>query len=164
MIPPKHWNVLIHFIIWSLYFHSSFVSKYFLSTAEMRIVVKPAHVVMKYLLFLYFKSESKSVNVWRKEMLQSVYPLYTFPDNIYFVYVPGKNTFEPKINYLLKVFLRLTEKFLRIFLRSLITCVNAACIHLNKMYTPLFAQFIGMPLLKHSSFLHHTFFRIFNIN
>ena len=110
----------------------------------MRIVVKPAHVVMKYLLFLYFKSESKSVNVWRKEMLQSVYPLYTFPDNIYFVYVPGKNTFEPKINYLLKVFLRLTEKFLRIFLRSLITCVNAACIHLNKMYTPqsfLFAKF-----------------------
>ena len=96
-------------------------------------------------------------------MLQSVYPLYTFPDNIYFVYVPGKNTFEPKINYLLKVFLRLTEKFLSIFLRSLITCVNAACIHLNKMYTPLFAQFIGMPLLKHSSFLHHTFFRIFNI-
>ena len=87
----------------------------FLSTAEMRIVVKPAHVVMKYLLFLYFKSESKSVNVWRKEMLQSVYPLYTFPDNIYFVYVPGKNTFEPKINYLLKVFLSLTEKFLRIF-------------------------------------------------
>ena len=104
--------------------------------------------------FLYFKSENKSVNVWRKEMLQSVYPLYTFPDNIYFVYVPGKNTFEPKINYLFKVFLRLTEKFLRIFLRSLITCVNAACIHLNKMYTPLFAQFIGMPLLKHSSFLH----------
>ena len=104
--------------------------------------------------FLYFKTENKSVNVWRKEMLQSVYPLYTFPDNIYFVYVPGKNTFEPKINYLLKVFLRLTEKFLRIFLRSLITCVNAACIHLNKMYTPLFAQFIGMPLLKHSSFLH----------
>ena len=86
--------------------------------------------------FLHFKSESKSVNVWRKEMLQSVYPLYTFPDNIYFVYVPGKNTFEPKINYLLKVFLRLTEKFLRIFLRSVITCVNAACIHLNKMYTP----------------------------
>ena len=104
--------------------------------------------------FLYLKTENKSVNVWRKEMLQSVYPLYTFPDNIYFVYVPGKNTFEPKINYLLKVFLRLTEKFLRIFLRSLITCVNAACIHLNKMYTPLFAQFIGMPLLKHSSFLH----------
>ena len=115
---------------------------------------------MKYLLFLYFKSESKSVNVWRKEMLQSVYPLYTFPDNIYFVYVPGKNTFEPKINYLLKVFLRLTEKFLRIFLRSLITCVNASCIHLNKMYTPLFAQFIGMPLLKQPFFLHHNFCRI----
>ena len=137
------------------------VEKQIFDTAELQIVVLYCYIyqhnamlLWNIYFFLYFKTENKSVNVWRKEMLQSVYPLYTFPDNIYFVYVPGKNTFEPKINYLFKVFLRLTEKFLRIFLRSLITCVNAACIHLNKMYTPLFAQFIGMPLLKHSSFLH----------
>ena len=97
------------------------VEKQIFDTAELQIVVLYCYIyqhnamlLWNIYFFLYFKTENKSVNVWRKEMLQSVYPLYTFPDNIYFVYVPGKNTFEPKINYLFKVFLRLTEKFLRI--------------------------------------------------